>query len=78
MYTRLPSLWNRNGAQVSKTVHSYTLVNASASTRRTSVAPLSADRVASRNWSDRSNTHPVRRSVFFRSSVRSPVEIFTL
>ena len=43
-----------------------------------SVSPLSAVRVARRSLPARSNTQPAILSVFFRSSLRSPVEIFDL
>ena len=51
-------------------------MNASASTRSTSVSPFSALRVAMRNCPLRSNTQPVMRSVFLRTSSLVPVEIF--
>jgi hypothetical protein len=46
-------------------------------TLRISVSPLSAVRVARRGLPARSMTQPEILSLFFRSSFRSPVEIFT-
>ncbi len=53
-------------------------VKPASSTRRISVSPLSAVRVASRSAPALSKTQPEIFAVFCLSSVRSPVEMRTL